>query len=300
MPLARLLLSTIILVAILGGQLNAQEAAGDKSVVLIFQNTTEKPVDVYWVRVEEGKAESEVLYVAGLAAGMQQEQESLVNQLWRAKHGEEIIAEIDAVGEKNQEVDIAQLKAWQSEIELVFQNTTDSDLEINWVDAEGGEVQMLAKLPVGKECILQAYPGQLWRLRQGNKVVAEYVPDASPSQVVDMKVSIAQYNPMVELVFQNTTDGNIDVSWVDLAGDEMVYAENLPPNKRHTQAAYPFQLWRIRKNQELIAEFYPDGTPTQVVDIKQLIASLNNNNAAEKQSSTPRPPKPPRPAKNNQ
>ena len=298
------MLIALVLIAWSPAVTSAQDST-DTPVNLVFQNTTEQPVDVYWVLETATGTQTEQLYINQLAAGFEQEQPAFANQLWRIKQNGTAIADYDAAATARQEVDIANLVAWQSEVKLVFQNTTQAAVSVVWIDAEAEEIPYNESLAAGMEYSQPALPGQQWRIYQGTKVLGDYIADAESEQYVDLKLLAEQASPMVEVVFQNTTQQPVDVTWVDADGSELVYAPNLPQGQQHRQAAYPLQLWRVRdRDGELLAEVYIGDAATQPVDLKQLVTAFRQQPGGGQaggdtttSSSSNLPPRPPRPGK---
>jgi hypothetical protein len=247
-------------------------------VKLTYVNTTDKPVHIVFIK-EDGGKKSEITYADALPSKYEYEQVSYAGQVWHIKQDGKVVAKYEVDAAPVQTIDIQTLAVWQTPVQLVFQNTSTASLDIFWVDPYGEETVYAPELPPDREYAQEALPGQHWRIRNGDEIVAEYVPDTQRVQVLELQRLIETYIRPVELTFVNSTGLDVDVMWVTLNNEEIIYRQGLPAGGKHVQAAYPLQLWRIQQGEKIIAEYIPLEEPAQTVDIGYLVETQARPNA---------------------
>lgn len=160
-------------------------------------------------------------------------------------------------------------------VRVVFQNTTATAVEIFLIDdsdensKEGTEVMFAPQLPPGKQHLQQATSGVIWRIKQNDTTIAEYVSTTEVVQVVDIQ-EVADWQAPVEIVVQNTTEAPIDIFWINDANKEIAIAEALPPNREFTTSTMPGHSWVIKQSGKMIAEFIADSHKEQIIDTAKL------------------------------
>ena len=242
---------------------HAQDQSTDRLRIVRFINTTDDNVGIYWLN-NDGKPE----HFADLKPKMQIDQPSQVGQQWviRSKGQEIATYEVDASKAQfldtstNQTidhvVDIKQLAAWQTKVEVVFANTTNEELDILWVDPEGVEHVYAIELQPGMEYVQsKANPLDKWTVRRHGELMCEYSVSDQPSQRVDLAQLIEKTKTRVAVIFQNTTDQPFDVYWIDDNGQAVLYADAIPPGYQHIQLANPGQTWQCKSADKVVGQY---------------------------------------------
>ncbi len=237
-------------------------------VELLFQNTTKAKVKI--VGVQPSGAEK--IVVNELAPNAEIAVNSYPGNHWVAKVGDVVLAEYDATDGENQVIDLANTASWQLPVELVFQNDTDQTLNVYFVTSEGNELEYAMGLtPSNQFEQTQVQTGSLWRIKDNkNAIVAEYLADNTPTQVIDLKVLLEDYSKRVAVNFQNSTTGPVDIYWVHPDGSNVLYLPKLPSGAQVNQDTYPGHIWMLRQNDEWIATYIAGSEAIQKIDIADL------------------------------
>jgi hypothetical protein len=248
---------------------SAQDA--DAEVELVFRNTTSADVALYVVQPEG----TEDLIVEQLAAGSQVAVNALPGNVWVAKIGENVLAEYEADIEAQQIIDLADLATWQLPVLVVFQNNTEQSAEVVFVKEDGTEEVYADDLQPEQQFEQDGVtPGSLWRIKQDSKLVAEYIADNVPAQVIDLNTLLAQYAAPVTLTFKNTTTGPIDVAWVHPDGSPIAYLTDMPSATQIDQQSFPGHVWMVSQGGALVGVFVAGNGKKQDVDVGAIAQRL--------------------------
>ncbi len=76
----------------------------------------------------------------------------------------------------------------------------------------------------------------------------------------------------VNVTFQNSTSAPVDIFYVDPDGNAKKYHAGLAPNLQVEQGTYGGQVWRIERNNRVLAEYEVGPEGLQTVDLQELIS----------------------------
>lgn len=245
----------------------AQTSSNSKpqeEVELIFQNTTKSEVSILGIQ-PDGK---EQVVVERLASNAEISVNSFPSNRWIAKLGNVVMAEYEAGDSSPQVIDLAELASWQLPVEVIFQNDTETSVDVVFVTEKNEEIEYVKGLLPAKQFEQTGSPtGGLWRVKSNSQVVAEYLTDNTPTQIIDLKALIADYAAKVTLTFQNTSTDPVDIYWVHPDGSSILYLPNMPTGMQAEQLSFPGHIWTIRQDGDLIATFVAGDEKNQDVDI---------------------------------
>ena len=166
---------------------------------------------------------------------------------------------IGASGENSRQyVDIKEMISWQTKVKINFQNNTEKPVSIYSTPPEGESVLIIKDMPAGTELRdepLICIPGQLLTIKQDDAFLADYVPDNTAQQVVDIMDLKTWFQP-VEITFYNATEYRLDVYFRDSDANEIKYTGDQPlVNSKLIQPANPMSMWVIKSGDEVVAEY---------------------------------------------
>lgn len=143
-------------------------------VKIYFKNNTDQPVDVFWTS-NEGKR---IQIVDDWPANTELNEplSSLPNQLWTIEQDGKFFADYFPNTEREQVVDLKELKTWFEPVKITFTNRTDTPLDIYLVDLDGELIKYSGERPLVNEALEQpAQPLTKWLIKNGDDAVAVYI-----------------------------------------------------------------------------------------------------------------------------
>lgn len=153
-------------------------------VEVSFMNTTNDPLDILWVD-NDGV---EHVYSIELKPGMEYVQTGAHPlDIWTVRKHGELACTYSISNKPVQQVDLKKLiDATKSRVGIVFQNTTNSPINVYWIDAQGQPVLYADAIPPGFQHTQMANPGQTWQIESNGAVIGKYVvQQGADVQIVD-------------------------------------------------------------------------------------------------------------------
>lgn len=156
-------------------------------------------------------------------------------------------------------------------VRLTFQNTLTTSVSLVSVDESDREKVLVEDLPAGQETTVNALPGNLWRVKVGEELIAEYEVDNREDQAVDLAVEASWQLP-VKVVLKNDTDFPVSISILRAESANMVLRKSLPPDQAFTKdGVAPRTVLQVKRDEELVAEYLVGNRPEQIASIADLV-----------------------------
>jgi hypothetical protein len=132
----------------------------------------------------------------------------------------------------------------QKLVQVTFDNTTSSSVDIFGKDPDGSEKLVAKKLPANKAVEMSLFPGNQLLVKRDGKALAEYQVDDNARQLVDVSELISWQSP-VKLTFVNDTKQSVDIYYLDDDSKEIPYIQDLRAMQQLMQSCYPSSRWVI-------------------------------------------------------
>jgi hypothetical protein len=247
----------------------ADERPGIQSAVnLSIENTTNAFVDIYGVDANG----NEKIIVKRLPASQAVRLDLQPGNLLRMKIGNEVLGDYQADENLTQQISLAELASWQLPVQITLVNDTKNSLDVYWKDSDGKEILFLDDLRPGQQLVQTCDPIDEWIVKSKGTVLATYIADNIPDQLVSLKELIQLYTNQVTVEFRNTESFPVNIYWRRIDGTEVLAAPDLPAKKKYVVSGSPSHLWIIRKSDgdDLLGGYMTTDIKKQVCDIRKV------------------------------
>lgn len=282
-------------------------AQPDPAIVkLMFENTTSENVTIVYVHQGQEGGEYDPL-----TPGEKRPIESYDKVVWRFKQGTKVVGEYvtKPAAEQSYAIKVAAVPMPDEPdvVRISLHNTTTKDVTIVYVDRgqEGGEYEALKP---DETRVIDSYEKVVWRFKQGNLVLADYVTkaDANQSFAIAGKMTdpapAPKEPPALKVTFGNTTDADVTLVYVD-GGREAGKYEPIKSGGTLTVDSYEGVVWRFKQGATSLGQYVTTASEKQGYTIvgamklqllndlpRSVDVALVNSNNSEKHLTTLAPP----------
>lgn len=175
-------------------------------------------------------------------------------------------------------------------VKVTFLNTTPETLVVYTLDEDDSEKLLVKELKPQQSLTVDAYPGNDWRFKFQNVVIAEYEANFNPTQILDL-TDLAAWQLPVTVAFENNTTNELDIVWRKDDGTAVTRVKGLRSGQVWTEFELrPGSDIEVMQGDKLVAEYLiPVDEAEQKVELKQLVDLYKAKVAVTFQNTTDKP-----------